>query len=401
MRTVKVYGRGNKMANKKFQLFIVYFLVVALLGQTVALSEMLPVQEELEKNQNQVDVDEAISPQEQETDFTSSIVDTMAMVADRLEARQIIENPPAEEGNLNGTWPWQADFTGSIVAGMISAYELTGDHRYQTSAELGGDYIVSLAYESLPYLGDEAFALTRLSDISSDPCDNPWRTMVGIFYSRVTDELGTDYFISTFVGSDPSTVVFYFANYVVAAYDVDATDKQIWRQALIDYLAKVNDDSSNYPVMALGIATWALTNTGTLDDTLIDPDGSGSAYWSDKKLSDLPNLLLSHQVPDGEPYAGSFYWRFDHGDGGDGGSKSPVSGHTEDAIFATLGLIAAAQGNPTLNLDNSIKTAGQALLYGVKSGGKVFDHLWHENLVYDVLGGEMLQVLGELTIQEK
>jgi len=56
------------MADTKFQFFILYFLLMALLGQTVALSEVLPVQEAiangLEQDQNQVDVDEAISLQE-------------------------------------------------------------------------------------------------------------------------------------------------------------------------------------------------------------------------------------------------------------------------------------------------------------------------------------------------
>jgi len=149
--------------------------------------------------------------------------------------------------------------------------------------------------------------------------------------------------------------------------------------------------------MALGIATWALALTGPLDDTLIDPSGTGTAYWSGKKLADLPGALLSHQVPDGELYAGTFYWRFDHGDGGSG---EPVSGYTEDAIFNTLGLIAASRGDPALDLDAAIDAAGQALLGGVKSGGKVFEHLWLESSDYYTFGGEMLQVLGEWAIQE-
>jgi len=384
------------MANGKSQLFILYFLLVTLLGQTVALSEVLPVQEVIanqpEQDQNQVDVDEAISPQEQETDLTSSIVDAMGMIADRLEANQEKHYDP------KGSWPAERHFTGSIVAGMVSAYELTGESAYQASAELGGRYI--LRHAEGHFYGDEAFALLRFSQISDG---DPWymhherlRADVRRFYSVLSNEGRTNDYISEFADTEPSTAVFYLANHVVAAYYVDAEDKQTWRQALIDYLAQVDDDSSDFPVMALGIATWALALTGPLDDTLI-PSGTGAAYWSGKKLADLPDLLLSHQVPDGELYADSFYWRFDHGDGGSGG---PVSGYTEDAIFTTLGLIAASRGDPALDLDAAIRAAGQALLGGVRSGGKVFEHLWLVSADYYTYGGEMLQVLGELAIQE-
>ena len=316
----------------------------------------------------------------------SDLGDAMVMIADRLEAKQKLY---ASEG----AWSEQTDFTGSIVAGMVSAYELTGNSKYKKSAELGGGFITSIAYESMPYSGDEAFALTRLSDISSDPRDNRWRTLVSIFHDRIVEVVGIHSYIDYFTEIEPSTAVFYLANHVVAAYYVDAGHKQIWRKALIARLSRVDDDSSYFPVMALGVATWALAATGSLDDTLIDPSGTGAAYWSGKTLADLPELLLSYQVSKGELFAGSFYWRFDHGDGGSGG---PTSGYTEDAIFATLGLISASRANPALDLDAAINAAGQALVNGVRSGGNVFEHVWLQGSDYYVYGGEMLQVLGEL-----
>jgi hypothetical protein len=131
-----------------------------------------------------------------------------------------------------------------------------------------------------------------------------------------------------------------------------------------------------------------------LDATLIDPCETGAPYWHLKKLSDLPNLLLSHQVPPKQIFGGSFYWRFDHG-GSPGGA---ASGYTEDTIFGTLGLLAASETNPDLHLDAAILAARKALLAGVYSGGMVYNHLWLKGLVYYTYAGEMLQVIDELVI---
>ncbi|MFC1739100.1 hypothetical protein ACFL1G_08640 [Planctomycetota bacterium] len=129
-----------------------------------------------------------------------------------------------------------------------------------------------------------------------------------------------------------------------------------------------------------------------MNDTLIDPYGAGAPYWDDVNLADLPDLLLSHQVPDGEPNAGSFFWRFDH-------AGEEVAGYTEDTIFGTLGLIAADRANPEFNYDSSILAARDALLIGVHEDGTIYDHLWLiSDSFYYYYAGEMLQVLGELII---
>ncbi|MFQ6035158.1 MAG: hypothetical protein ACE5NM_04825 [Sedimentisphaerales bacterium] len=317
--------------------------------------------------------------------FNEDIENTIEAIANRLEQNQV------KVGLFEATWPEEADFTGSIIAGMVSAYEFTGNISYKNSAEWGGNYILSSAQGN--FHGDEAFALCRLSQISSDPLDNPWRTAVSNFYRDVKNGVdGTAGYISQCATAESSTVVFHLAYYVVAACYVDAEDKGIWREALINYLSQIDDRSSDFPVMALGIATWALAGTGDLDDTLIDPSGTGAACWSDKKLADLPALVLSHQVPDGELYRGSFYWRFDHSDGGSGGC---VSGYTEDAIFATLGLISASRANPTLDLDVAIRAACQALLGTVNSEGKVNEHLGVQDSDSYTYGGEILLVLCE------
>ena len=312
-----------------------------------------------------------------------SVGPVIEKVANRLNTEQI------KIGISKGSWPGEVNYTGSILSGMVSAYRLKCDSDYRRSAEWGGDYILWASQGN--FYGDDIFALTRLSQIASDPCDNPWRTIVADFYDNVKNSVGsTEDYVSTFQAVEPSTAVFYLANHVVSAYYVDAEDKQSWRQGLIDLLSRV-DDSSYCPVMALGAATWALAQTGPLDQTDIHSSGEGAPYWEFKKLVDLPDLLMSHQVQDGQPGAGGFYWQFGHKD-------SSPNGYTEDAIFATRGLVAAYYANPDPNLESAILNAHAALLDGISSEGKVWERLSHEGSIYYTYSGEMLQVLGELVI---
>jgi hypothetical protein len=312
-----------------------------------------------------------------------SLSGTVKSLANRLENEQI------KDGENTGSWPHEAGFTGSILTGMVSAYSYTYNSSYKSAIELSGDYIIRTAQGN--FYGDEAYALACLSQAIGDPCSNVWQTSLVDFYAAVKDQVGTEIYTSQFSMVDPSTAVFYLANYVVAAYYIDAEDKEIWRDALVDYLSRVDDNSSLFPVMGLGVSTWALTLTGQLDDTLIDPSGTGASCWSDKKLADLPSLLLSHQVPENELYAGSFYWRFDHDGYGD-----PVSGYTEDAIFALLGLTSVSRTNPELDLASAIERTSQALVNSVDSTGNLYQHLWLPSQSFYVYAGEMLQALGEL-----
>jgi hypothetical protein len=318
------------------------------------------------------------------TVFAISVSEAINGIAARLAAEQI------QQGDYLGTWPAEADFTGSIVAGMAGAYKATSQSGYKTSAERGADYILWSAQGN--YCGDEAFALTRRSQTAADPNSNTWRTAVGDFYASVKANYpgSTQEYINGFFGTEPSTAVFYVANHVVAAYYVNAADKEIWRQGLIGWLSRV-DDSSQFPVMTLGVATWALAQTGPLDDSLITPSGEGAPYWIGKMLKDLPNLLLSHQVAQGQPGAGSFYWQFNHVDG-------DLNNCTEDAIFATLGLLAASQFYADPNVDSAMDAARPALLGGVNAEGKVWEHLSQEGKIYCAYAGEMLQVLAALPI---
>ena len=302
--------------------------------------------------------------------------DAVTRAADRLVAEQ----------GANGTWAGEEYYTGSIAAGLANASEMTGVAAYKTAAEDGGNYILGSAGGN--FYGDEAYALTRLSDISADPANNTWRTNVSTFYTSVKNaEGGTSGYISDLAAGsqDISAAVFYIASHVVAAYYVNAADKTIWRNGLIYYLGDV-DDNAYYPVMALGVSVWALAKTGPLDNTAIYPGAPPTSPWYGKTLADLPAMLLGHQVSTGA-YAGSFYWRFDHtGPGGE------ASGYTEDAAFGTLGLVAADEAG-FADYDEPISDARNALAQGVAAGGEVYEHIWSGGLLLHLFAGESLQAL--------
>ena len=314
-----------------------------------------------------------------------NVGEAITLVADRLENKQKTNGPET------GTWPKEKDFTGSIAAGMVSAYQRTCDERYKTSAELGGSYILDSAGGN--YYGDEAFALAQLSEIAGDPTNNSWRNALAEFYSIIENSpSGTSGYIAWFeTGAEDSSAAFYLAHLLIAAYYVDANDKVIWRDSLPGFLAQV-DDNSLYPVMALGAATWALSQTGPLDSTLVDSEGSGRPYWNSVTLADLPGLVSSHQVSESaDPnWAGSFYWNFVHAD--------PNCGATEDAIFSVLALVSAQRADPDLNYDAEILAAKHALFNAIEPDGSVYAHIWGDSPDAHLYAGEILTALDDLVI---
>ncbi len=323
-----------------------------------------------------------------------------------VEVKSAVYCPSAEEINSNiqqsietiariladkAIEPNEIDIAGSIIAGMASAYELIGTNTYRISAELAGKNIISTA--SGNFKGDEVFALVRLSQISDTPCNNLWWTELCDFYRNIQNSVGgTEGYISQFADAGPSTAVFNLAYYTISAYYVKSDDKEIWRRRLANYLAQIDDGSSDFPVMVLGMATWALAITGKLDDTLLDPSGTGAACWNHKKLKDLPAILLSHHVPAGL-YAGSFFRRFDHG----GDNTNRLSNGCEDTIFATLGLIGAYRGNPNPDAEAAITAAKRAIVEMIDTNGTLCHQLECRCLDnYRLLAAEVLQALGEM-----
>lgn len=322
---------------------------------------------------------------------TTTVEDVVEAMAGRLEQAQ------DKMGWNMGSWPEEELFTGSLTAGMVGAYECTGNYVYRTASRRAGYYILRAANEMGNLLGDEAYALVRLSEVSrlmESGFSNAWSFNLSDFYvsTRRPDYEGTtEVYLAYFEGEEPSTTVFLLANYVVGAYYVDDADKELWRDALIRHLSYV-DDGCSHPVMALGAATWALAQIDGLDDTPVASEG-GSAYWKDTVLSDLPWLLLSHQVPGDDAYGGSFYWRFDHSAVVPGGIGY---GFTEDVVYGTLGLVAAASamgGGAHEDFVPAITAAQEALLLGVDEEGEVYEHLALVGQTYHTYAGEMLQAL--------
>lgn len=304
-----------------------------------------------------------------------------AMALPIEQAREAIADRLVAEQTPDGFWPEEADFTGSIVAGMVSAYEVVGKAEYKAAAELGGNFILKIAEGN--FYGDEAYALARLTEITEDTA---YADAVRDFYNA----LDTYAYIRGYKETDRSNAVFYMAHHTIAAHMVDANDAEVWRQALIQYLSLIDDDVAYYPVMSIGVATWALAETGPLDDTIIDPFGLiGEDCWQDVTLSDLPDILLNHAILiPSEGTIGTFYHRFDHAPASE---EFEASGYTEDTIFGLLGLMATATEERDFFVE--ILGANLALCWPVTSDGIVYEHISSGGESYYTYGGEMLQAI--------
>ena len=265
-----------------------------------------------------------------------TVGDAIGAMADLLREGQLLE----------GSWQYEQIYTGSIVTGLVSATRQTGligptsghlDSAYLDSAKRGGLFITNWARAPIndgqgAYFGEEVLALSELKEISGFPFGlDP----VPGFFAQAK-EYGTKDYIADFVDPEPSSLVHALANYVIAAWETDAADKSIWRQALIDSLAQVDDETGAVPVMALGAAIWGLSKSGSLDDALVDSTEKGRPMWLGITTADLPYMLIDHQVPQDQFDPGTFYWRFDHGNGG---TDYIPAGYVEDAEFSTLGLL--------------------------------------------------------------
>jgi hypothetical protein len=309
--------------------------------------------------------------------------ETVEGVADCLIANQ----------NSDGSWSGEQGYTGSILAGILQAYQVTEKASYLEAAELSVQFIFDSAGGN--FYGDEAYALARLSEITGEQI---YADVVRDFYNM----LDTYEYIKGYAETFRDKAVFFIAYHSVAAHMVGANDAAIWREALISNLSLIGDDVAYFPVMSLGVATWGLAETGPMDDTMIDPFGlSDVSYWEGVTLRDLPDILASHQVPDGD-YAGSFYVRYDHAAPGLGFQDS---GYTEDTIFGVLGLIAVDALGQTdepgvddetgWDFDGEIQSAREVLAQSVHQSGMVQDHIWLGSSLYYVFGGEMLQAFTE------
>lgn len=339
-----------------------------------------------------------------------SIGDAVNTMASNIQSSQI-----TIQGDDYGSWPGEEEFMGGIVNGMVSAFDMTDDTAYSGAAWQGAismhTYQDFGRWQMYNFYGDQVLAFARMEQLQTkDPRFDIWGSVIDQFYDDV-QAIGDPFNTSVLFGTkqyimnglwqgEVSSNVYYLANHAVAAFMADAEDKAIWREGLIKGLALVNDDDAQFPVMALGAATWALATTGPLDNTPVDPAAEEGNPWFGVVLADLPAILLSHQVPDGGFDEGSFFWRFDHGGGG---LEVVTEGYTEDAIFGTLGLLAAWEASDpndpiSADLGSGLFAATVAVLSNLKPDGIVYEHLSIEEGAQDRLAyaGEILFLIGEL-----
>ena len=303
----------------------------------------------------------------------ATIEDALELAADRLVGGGDPGVPPPVP---------DLDIPGDVISGLIDAYEAIGKPRYKSCAEALAQRVWPLWIED-PYalLGDRAYALTRLSDVAPDPNNNQWRDGVSGWFGGFEDAADVNQFIDDLIDGylEGSVSLFYFAHYAMAAEYVDDTYKDVYRSAVIDALADLDEDD-DFPVMGLGAAVWALAQTGAgLDGTVIADSGP----WAGVTLAELPSLLAGHQVPMGSPFAGSFYWTFDH----TGSDLSFEAGYVWETAYGVLGLNAAG------GYESEVTMGQQALTVGVDDDGDVCDHICESVACLDASSGEALRAL--------
>ena len=318
----------------------------------------------------------------------TSTQEALTRVADRLVADQI-----TDLGNTNyGAWPTlgysPGYHQGAMVAGLVDAYQLTCDPDYLAAAERGGDWILAhmLLDQTCELYYDEAYALMRLSEVS---CEADYLTALTDFFNCVHQQglgsgglVGADWFIDDVANSgiDTSEATFQIAYYTLAAYSVDDPEKAISRDGFIDLLNQVAN-SDQFPIKALGAATWVLAQTGNgLDGTAItvgDPGwdsdiGSGPTYGNGypggiaETLDELPYLLQSYRVPAGQfIYGGHFYWLFIP-------QLEADAGYTEENTYAIMALDAATESDPAFDFQTDVDYAWAANMGPVDDDGYVW-----------------------------
>ena len=318
--------------------------------------------------------------------------DALAAVSARL----------VEAQTADGSWPDELYYSGSIVAGLVDAYKFICDENILAVAEAGGNFIIQSAGGN--YFGDEAYALAGLGRISNDP---RYLFEAQDFYRWIKeDTAGTQSYLDGYQEMDPfdpSIAAFYISHHVIAAYRVNAADKQIWRDMLRYYLAQVND-TNYYPVLALGAATWALAQTDTGLDSLLPviPQGkTGDSFWNGVSLAELPQLISDVQVT-ASPVAGAFYDRLQPA------AVDDYNGYTQDAVYCALALNVARQNSPQAGFDADMSELYQALMSGVyfdssqaNTVATVFGYLWSANPQdeYYFYAANMLMGLSSLVLK--
>jgi hypothetical protein len=321
----------------------------------------------------------------------SSALATVSVAYDNAAARVGSHLVTSQAGN--GSWAGEENFTGAIIAGLSDAYQAYGTPAYKSTAEAGAGFIIG---NNSHYLGDEAYGLTRVSDLQANPGSNTYFNAVKTYYNTTigSTPAATNSYLNTFVNhysnpappdtEDESQPVIFLAYHTMAAYHVDAAQKGLWRQKLVDTLGNV-DDADYFPVESLGAAIWALAHTGNgLDGTTIS---GSSTQLAGLTLAQLPDKLKQQMILAGDN-VGSSYYDFGHTDGG----------YTEDTAMALMGLQAAADAGYGTGLASYLASGRDAIAGAVEPDGTTqLDVAQTYNTDMYVYGGRMLEAVPEPT----
>ena len=307
--------------------------------------------------------------------WASTITDTITRAGDWLVNNQ----------SGSGTWTGESVFQGTMVSGLANAFLVTTTPAYKTAAENGANWI--LTNEGGNFYGDEAYGLTRVSDLQATPAVNAYRAAVLNYYNVTVPAHagGTSGYINDFVNhytttfNEQSQAVILLSYHTLAAYYVGANDEATWRSGLINALGQV-DDADLFPVCSLGAAVWALAATGNGMSNSTTISGP-STVLNGMTLAQLPDLLKS-QIMAADP----FYYDFGHTGGG----------YTEDTALGLLGLEAAVTANPSLNYVGQIYNSQLALSDAVGLDGTTYVDVDQSPPSHYVYAGRALQALAPI-----
>ncbi len=292
------------------------------------------------------------------------------------------------------------DYNGTILAGLVNAYNCTGVVTYRNAAQTGASALITQVNTSHSgiYLGDEAYALSQVASLQLTPGNNTYHNAANTFFaSTIPNGYGnTSAYINSLTsqyGTDKTQPAIYLSYLTVAAYTIDAQNNSTtaygpaFRSALISTLGKVADTGSDgsyqsYPTAALGAAVWALAQTGTgLDNTTITGPSSGQNIFGGHKLADLPAMLHSRL----DPATHTFQYML---------TDNTYKGYTEDTAFGILGLDAYDKSAHSTLYVSDITSARLALTAAVNTGtGDTYDNAISPSFAADVYAGRTLQAL--------
>ena len=324
---------------------------------------------------------------------------TLARADAILTAIDAASNGLLTQQSAGGMWSGvgATGYNGTILSGLVNAYNNTGTASYSTAAQNGATALINAVNANGgSYLGDEAYALTQAANLPGNPNSAAERTAVYNFFNATVpaNYVNANGYINALVahyGTDKTQATIYLSYFTLAAYAVNAPNKADFRTGLISTLGKVadfrsdNSDYQAYPTGALGAAVWALAQTGNgLDSTpLTGPTAPAQDVFGTHTLSQLPGMLDARLVPASH----TFDWLLTD-------PTHTYVGYTEDTAFGILGLSAADAAAHATTYAADVAAARLALTAAVNTAtGATYDNVLSPASHYGVYAGRTLEAL--------